>query len=393
MGKFMSLGKFKSALMGGLALAAVGAAAPAGAVTIILHDIGGVTGSAAELGFNIAAKYWESVLTNNATLEINVGYEDLGPRVLGSTGSSFATYIPISDYYDVLNFTQTSALDAQAVANLSPLNSSGGVDVLVPEYLDPVNKLGIDVAGGKRTAPDDAINQTLALTTANLKAFGVDLGPGFIDAEIEFSNRFAFDFDPSNGITAGSYDFIGVAIHEIGHALGFVSGADDFDYSDGYPGPVDDAWWGYGLDMFRYGAPGQLDWTPGTDAYFSVDGGATAFMDGYFSTGPFSGDGNQASHWKQPDQATPCLNFRGVMNPYICGGKEDSVTGLDLALFDVIGWNLNVDVLAGRYDQTTSQIYESVTGHVPEPATWMTLILGLGLSGAALRRRRNALAA
>src|SRR5436190_132004 len=264
----------RSALLGAAAAAAI--SAPAGAVTIVLHDIGGVTGTAAELGFSVAARYWESVLTNNATIELNVGYGGLPPGVLGSTGANLATFVPIADYYGALAGTQTSALDAMAVANLSPLSATGSVSVLVPGYTSP--GLGIDVGAPSRIAPDNMeISNTMALTTANLRAFGVDLGPDVIDGEIQFSNTFAFDFNPRNGIAAGSYDFIGVAIHEIGHALGFVSAADDFDYYDGYTGPVDDSWWGYGLDMFRYSGPGQLDWRPNQPSYFSIDGGATPF--------------------------------------------------------------------------------------------------------------------
>lgn len=379
----------KTTLLAGVVGAALTAATPASALNIVLTDIGGVSGSAAEKGFAIAAAYWESVITNNATVNINVGYSDLGPNVLGSTGSALLTYVPVADYYDALAFTQTSALDAQAVANLSPLSSSGSVNVLVPNYSDTGAQTGA-VGGESRVAPDGVeISNTMALTTANAKAFGyTDAGP---DAEIQFSNQFAFDFNPQNGITAGRYDFIGVAIHEIGHALGFVSGADDFDYiiAAEYDGPVDDAWWGYSLDMFRYTSPGQLDWQPDVPAYFSIDGGQTALMDGYFSTGAYTGDGNQASHWKEPNQATPCQNFRGIMNPYICGGTGDAVSGLDLALFDAIGWNLNVDVLAGPYERSTADIYNA---GVPEPSTWAISILGFGLLGATMRRRRTALA-
>ncbi|MDR7267978.1 hypothetical protein J2X20_000607 [Pelomonas saccharophila] len=373
------------------AASAVVLAAPAGAATIILHDLGGaaqVTGTQAEVGFRIAAKYWESVLTNNATIELNVGYGGLPPGVLGSTGSSLTQFVPISAYYGALNANKTSALDNLAVANLSPLNGNGGVSALVPSYLSPATSTGINVAGGTRLAPDDAINSTLALTTANAKALGANFGPNFIDGTIQFSNQFAFDFDPTNGIQAGSYDFIGVAIHEIGHALGFVSGADDFDYSNGYSGSVDDAWWSYGLDMFRYSAPGQLNWAPNQPAYFSLDGGATPLWSGYFSTGETTGDGNQASHWKEPNQATPCNNFLGVMNPYICGGKMDSVTALDLAAFDAIGWNVNFDVLAHPdYELTTAQIYEQFA--TPEPATWSVALLGLFAAGLVTRRRKQ----
>ncbi|MCE4540335.1 NF038122 family metalloprotease [Pelomonas sp. P7] len=379
----------KSILLG--SAAAVSLAAPVSAATILLHDIGGaaqVTGTQAELGFKIAAKYWESVLTNNATIELKVGYGGLPTGVLGSTGSSLAQFVPISAYYDALNATKTSALDSLAVANLSPLNGNGGVSALVPSYLSPATSTGIDVAGGTRLAPDNAINSTLALTTANAKALGANFGPSFIDGTIQFSNQFAFDFNPTDGIQAGSYDFIGVAIHEIGHALGFVSGADDFDYANGYAGPVDDAWWAYGLDMFRYSGAGQLNWAPNQPSYFSVDGGATSLWNGYFSTGETTGDGNQASHWKEPNQATPCDDFLGVMNPYICGGKMDSVTALDLAAFDAIGWNVNFDVLANpRYELTTAQIYEQFA--TPEPASWSMAAVALFAAGLVTRRRKQ----
>src|SRR5204862_2179105 len=117
----------RSALLGAAAAAAI--SAPAGAVTIVLHDIGGVTGTAAELGFSVAARYWESVLTNNATIELNVGYGGLPPGVLGSTGASLAQFVPIDTYYSLLNANKTSALDNLAMANLSPLNANGGVSV------------------------------------------------------------------------------------------------------------------------------------------------------------------------------------------------------------------------------------------------------------------------
>lgn len=386
----MASTKLKSFILG--SSAALAMTSPAHALNIILHDMGGaatVAGTQAEKGFQIAAKYWESVLTNNATVELNVGYGGLGPGVLGSTGSNIVSYVPISDYYTLLAATGTSALDAKAVANLSPLNGAGGVSALVPAYYNPATQTGIDVAGGTRVAPNDYINQTLALNTALVKGLGVDLGPGVIDGQVQFSNSFAFDFNPLDGITPGSYDFIGVAIHEIGHALGFVSGADDFDYSDGYKGSVDDAWWAYGLDMFRYSAPGQLNWAPDQKSYFSIDGGATALWDGYFSTGETTGDGNQASHWKEPDQATQCEGFLGVMNPYICGGKTDSITALDLAAFDAMGWNINFDVLDNpRYDFSTAAVFAEFA--LPEPATVSVVFLGLLAAGVATRRRKSA---
>jgi hypothetical protein len=375
---------------GGLLMAAgmTGFSAPAQALTINLHDTGGVTGSPAELGFKIAASYWEKTLTNNAVLNLDVGYEDLGPDVLGSTGSNLFTYVPIDLYYALLAGGGTSALDATAVAHLSPLSATGSVAMKVPGYLNASGlPLGIDDTS-TRYAPDgQAITQTLALSTANVKAL-IGGYEDLTDASITFSSTFAFDFNPTDGIAISSYDFIGVAIHEIGHALGFLSGADDFDYSDGYLGSVDDAWWAYGLDMFRYSQDRLgpiIDLAPGDDAYFSIDGGVTPYSNGFFSTGTNFGDGWQASHWLSPGD---CSAFLGIMNPYVCNGTNAVVTGLDLAALDAIGWNLSANARdKADYLKTTAQIYAD---YVPEPATWAMMIAGFALIGVSLRQRKTA---
>lgn len=368
------------------AMLIAGAAAPALAGPIInLIDIGGVAGSPAEQGFRVAAKYWESVLTNDVVLNFNVGFAPLGPGVLGGTNSTLASYVPISAYYARLAATGTSALDAQAVANLSPLSNTGSVQVVVPDYYIPATGDGV-AASGIRIAPDDtALSKTIALSSANVKALQGG-NTGMIDGRIQFSSTFAFDFNPTDGISAGKYDFIGVAVHEMGHALGFLSGADDFNYSVGSGFPTDDYWWGYGADMFRYSAPGVLDWTFNTNSYFSLDGGQTAYRNGFFSTGEDYGDGWQASHWKAPVAAPFCKDLLGVMNPYICRGGTGKVTGLDLALFDAIGWNLNVDVTSNpSYAYTTAQMYAAA---VPEPASW-ALFAGAAMMMAVARRRQR----
>ncbi|WP_010544787.1 NF038122 family metalloprotease [Sphingomonas elodea] len=385
--------KGTNALLATAALSiAIAASAPAAAQTkIILNDIGGVTGTKAELGFKIAASYWESVLTSNVTLKFNVGYAPLGPGILGGTNSNLITYVPISDYYNALAATGNSALDSTALAHLAPLSATGSVTAIVPAYAIPATQNGV-AANGTRVTPDDtAISSTIALSTANAQALG--LTTASIDGQILFSSNFAFDFDPTDGIANNSYDFIGVAIHEMGHALGFLSAADDFNYSVGTGFKTDDFWWGYALDMFRYTGKDELNWAFDEPAYFSIDGGATVFQgDAYFSTGEDYGDGWQASHWKAPGS---CTGYVGVMNPYTCDGFVDEISAADLALLDAIGWNVNVDVLAnGGYKVTTTDVfkaYAAAGNPVPEPSSWAMLILGMGMLGGAMRYRTRKL--
>lgn len=104
--------------------AAVLAAAPANAVTFVLHDNGGTAvGTQARTGFEIAAAYWSSVLTNNATINLDIGFSPLGPGILGSTGST-RSLLSMNQGYTPLAANAHSTLDAQAVAGLQPLGLS-----------------------------------------------------------------------------------------------------------------------------------------------------------------------------------------------------------------------------------------------------------------------------
>jgi len=189
----------------------------------------------------------------------------------------------------------------------------------------------------------------LAATKANLKALGdssafaslLDNQFGVNDGIINFNSGFAFDYENGNGVAAGKMDFETVAAHEIGHILGFVSVVDEIDYmlANNLTGNVTPLL----LDLFRFGpdadpaATGDFatmsrDLRPAVASYFDDLDTQLAF-----STGQYTGDGNQASHWKADDITGL---FLGIMDPTLAYTQISAVTPFDLRALDVLGYEV-----------------------------------------------------
>jgi len=296
----------------------IGAAGPANALTFIFTQQSGYSlTSEQRAAFIMASAAWSARFTDNITVNLSIGFSNLGAGTLGQTTINTA-YYSASSVQAHLAADATSVDDAKAIAAF-PVHDSSAF---------------------------------MGLTTAQARAIGFSPTPSGSDAFIELNSLYNYSTsrNAAGGIAAGTYDLVGLAEHEIGHALGFLSVIDGVTFTQTL------------LDQYRYSSPGDQE-TDAGNAYFSLDGGVTTLAS--FADGKT----DQASHWQQ---GTAVDGAVALMNPGLVIGQVQNITDLDSRAFDVIGYNRRVVA-------------------VPEPATWAMMISGFGMIGGALRRRRREL--
>jgi hypothetical protein len=276
--------------------------------------------------FQRAAAVWTARIKSPVTISINIDYGlnspsggAFGSNVLGSTSSRRATV----DYQGAkTNLLAGSSSAAEtALYNLLPnffVPTDNGNGAVVSTNRSVAFALGIPVPGSS--------------SDQNVATMG-------------FNKNFPFDFNPDDGISGGT-DFVAVATHEIGHALGFVSSA------GGSLTSLVTTW-----DLFRF-RPGTTTATfPTATRIMSIGGGSQVYFTGEtfvvngvpttelgLSTGGPSGvmtnggDGKQSSHWKADEQTGG--QYIGIMDPTIAANVHEVTTENDFATLETIGWNL-----------------------------------------------------
>jgi len=234
-----------------------------------------------------AARYYDQLCPGNYTVNISYGwgtYDNQAYAPLTTNSGDFSVggfdWSSGTSYSQLKEWLTSSAITTDQITAVQSLPASSA-----------------SLPGGANG---------FGVSNAEKKALGVYAGPnGVVDGSIGFNTGdSAADFNAADPTYLyGGYD---PALVEIFHALGWLTG---YAAPDGTPSP---------LDLFRYSSPGNLQWTGGQPAYFSIDGGktdlanfATSFDYSLF-TNPsmFSSDGSGLSV-----VAKQVLNVLGFTTP------------------------------------------------------------------------------
>jgi hypothetical protein len=220
---------------------------------VILNLIYDSSVDTAPIGFktslNSLVSFLQSTFTDPVTVNIAVGYgkiggKALGPNSLGASSTAMQHY-SYAELKNALMADASSATDNSAIASLPAANPTG------TSYM---------------------------IATAEAKALNLPSNAS-VDGSVGFNSTGIFDYDNSDGISPGQYDFYATAAHEITEIMGrHLWGG-----SPGYAA----------LDLFHFSAPGVRTFSGTTPGYFSTDNGVTNLD--YFNTNPGGDFGDWAA--------------------------------------------------------------------------------------------------
>jgi Ca2+-binding RTX toxin-like protein len=254
---------------------------------------------------NQVVAFFQNNISTPVTVNIQVGWGEVFGQPLSS--EPLVSTLPIAQTSagalgESLTFLQSTTYSALTAALSSHATSAAD--------LSSVASLpGSDPTGGG--------NYWIA--QAEAKALGMVTGGG-IDGATGFSNTpNIFDFDESDGISAGKYDFFAVAVHEISEIIGrqVLVGQN----LGGMPNSYEP------LDLFHFSAAGVRLFTGTTTGYFSVNNGVTNLDN--FNTIP----GGDFGDWAGSAGNDSFLAFSN-------SGVINNISSADVNVIDVLGWTI-----------------------------------------------------
>lgn len=268
-----------------------------------------------------AGDAWSKQFTDDVVINIFVDYGTLPPNVLAGSRPGM-TRVTYSEFLTKLHQDKSSQDGSKYISQ--DYDDARALSKL--QTTTTFKYLRSNLSGGGIQVTGD----TNWLTRANAKALGIinqnNVDYNNFDASIRISNNAPWHYETNVAAPSDEHDLLSVATHEIGHALGVISGGDAFQVSSQNSNNVTP------MDLFRYSKLSAAlkipDWTMG-ETFFSLDGGSNSL--GGLSRGTDI-DGFQAGHWKNGES-------RGVMSPFLHTGERLGISELDRRLLDAVGWD------------------------------------------------------
>jgi FG-GAP-like repeat len=282
---------------------------------------------------NAVVQFFDSHFNNPITVNIDVGYGEINgsPLDAGALGES-ETF---------LNNYSYSALRNALIANASS-----------PDQIAAINSL-------PATDPTPGGTGNYWTATAEAKGLGLMGASSQTDGFIGFSNTNAFTYNTTNGgsVAPGTYDFFGVAAHEITEVLGraLLVGGTVFTNH----GNVNNSY--EPLDLFHYASSTHnRTFSGNTPGYFSPDGGVTNLDN--FNTNPNGDFGDWAN--SAGNDAFLAFSPSGAANP---------VSAADLREMNVLGYDIPPPPPKGfvgnfNNDGHSDLLWQAANGH---PTEWL----------------------
>jgi hypothetical protein len=260
---------------------------------------------------DIVSTYIEGVFSDSVTVSVDVKFADLGGSVLGSTGVDYIITHP--------SWTTT----------LNSLIDDRDSDDNIQNWLPNGGTITVRYDGG---SSEVTYENRCCFAKAN---YGAVIGSiSERSARITFNDQVTWDYEPRNGVSG--YCFQSVVVHEVGHALGFVSRAEDW-YQPNFDILA--------LDIFRFQhSDGEENYNPDTYEDFQITPRLVDYNNpdedhssDIISAAYRMSDGSpyQASHFRQG------LVY-AIMQPAISPGATfypDFYKTPDLNMLDAIGWD------------------------------------------------------
>ena len=255
-----------------------------------------------------AENFYQEHFSNNVTIDITFGMAT-GSFVAQSNAARDTTLVSYSQLLTLLTTHETTADNVAAVNSLSSV-------------VDPTNGTGFILT----SALAEALGLSSFTSSSNTNTVNLNSGDSYF----------------YNGVAvSGEYDARGALEHEISEIMGRIGGL-GLDLGSG----IYSDYWGP-IDLFRYSAAGQRDYSGGADgklAFFSINGTTllTEFNNPVTNDPSNPAQGGDVADWNAAghNAGQVAIQVSGGYDSYGATptGEVGVVTSTDLEVMNILGW-------------------------------------------------------